>query len=81
VEIFDKTGRRNTLIYSTAAYSLLTVPIYFSASFGQFALFRVLAGVGLGVCIPVVTTIFSESTPTARRALFITFGMAWMIFG
>jgi MFS family permease len=29
----------------------------------------------------VVTTIFSESTPTARRALFITFGMAWMIVG
>jgi MFS transporter, AAHS family, 4-hydroxybenzoate transporter len=79
--ISDKIGRRNTLIYSIAAYSLLTVPIYFSTSFEQFALFRVLAGVGLGACIPVVTTIFSESTPTARRALFITFGMAWMIVG
>jgi MFS family permease len=29
----------------------------------------------------VVTTIFSESTPTSRRALFITFGMAWIIVG
>jgi AAHS family 4-hydroxybenzoate transporter-like MFS transporter len=79
--ISDKIGRRNTLIYSIAAYSLLTVPIYFSTSFLQFAFFRVLAGVGLGACIPVVTTIFSESTPTPRRALFITFGMAWMIVG
>ncbi len=79
--ISDKVGRRKTLIYSIAAYSLLTVPIYFSNSFAQFAFFRVLAGVGLGACIPVVTTIFSESTPTARRALFITFGMAWMIVG
>jgi AAHS family 4-hydroxybenzoate transporter-like MFS transporter len=79
--ISDKIGRRNTLIYSIAAYSLLTVPIYFSISFAQFAFFRVLAGVGLGACIPVVTTIFSESTPTSRRALFITFGMAWMIVG
>jgi benzoate transport len=79
--ISDKIGRRKTLIYSIAAYSLLTVPIYFSTGFSQFALFRVLAGVGLGACIPVVTTIFSESTPTARRALFITFGMAWMIVG
>jgi MFS family permease len=79
--ISDKIGRRKTLIYSIAAYSLLTVPIYFSSSFAQFAFFRVLAGVGLGACIPVVTTIFSESTPTARRALFITFGMAWMIVG
>jgi AAHS family 4-hydroxybenzoate transporter-like MFS transporter len=79
--ISDKIGRRKTLIFSIAAYSLLTVPIYFSTSFAQFAFFRVLAGVGLGACIPVVTTIFSESTPTARRALFITFGMAWMIVG
>jgi MFS family permease len=79
--ISDKLGRRNTLICSIMAYSLLTIPIYFSSSFGQFAFFRVLAGVGLGACIPVVTTIFSESTPTSRRALFITFGMAWMIVG
>jgi AAHS family 4-hydroxybenzoate transporter-like MFS transporter len=79
--ISDKIGRRKTLIYSIAAYSLLTIPIYFSTSFEQFAFFRVLAGVGLGACIPVVTTIFSESTPTSRRALFITFGMAWMVVG
>jgi benzoate transport len=79
--ISDKIGRRKTLVYSIAAYSLLTVPIFFSTSFEQFAFFRVLAGVGLGACIPVVTTIFSESTPTPRRALFITFGMAWMIVG
>jgi AAHS family 4-hydroxybenzoate transporter-like MFS transporter len=79
--ISDKIGRRKTLVYSIAVYSLLTVPIYFSSSFGQFACFRVLAGVGLGACIPVVTTIFSESTPTSRRALFITFGMAWMVLG
>jgi AAHS family 4-hydroxybenzoate transporter-like MFS transporter len=79
--ISDKIGRRKTLICSIAAYSLLTIPIYFSTGFGQFAFFRVLAGVGLGACIPVVTTIFSESTPTSRRAMFITFGMAWMIIG
>ncbi len=79
--ISDKLGRRNTLIYSIAAYSLLTVPIYFCTSFAQFSFLRVLAGVGLGACIPVVTTIFSESTPTSRRALFITFGMAWMTVG
>ncbi|WP_188399969.1 MFS transporter [Sporomusa sp. GT1] len=79
--ISDKIGRRKTLIYSIAAYSLLTIPIYFVQSFEWFAFFRVLTGVGLGACIPVVTTIFSETTPTNRRALFITFGMAWMIVG
>jgi benzoate transport len=79
--ISDKIGRRKTLIYSIAAYSALTVPIYFVNSFEAYAFFRVLTGVGLGSCIPVVTTIFSETTPTNRRALFITFGMAWMIVG
>jgi len=79
--ISDKIGRRKTLIYSIAAYSALTIPIYFVNSFEAFAFFRVLTGVGLGACIPVVTTIFSESTPTSLRALFITFGMAWMIVG
>jgi benzoate transport len=79
--ISDKIGRRKTLTFAIAIYALLTVPIYFVQSFEAFAFFRVLAGVGLGACIPVVTTIFSESTPTKRRALFITFGMAWMIVG
>lgn len=77
----DKFGRKNTLAYAIAAYAILTIPIYFVDSFVAFAVFRVLAGVGLGACIPVVTTLFSESTPTNRRALFITFGMAWMIVG
>jgi len=79
--ISDKIGRRKTLTIAIGLYSLLTIPIYFSNSFMMFALFRVLAGVGLGACIPVVTTAFSESTPTNKRAIFITFGMAWMIVG
>lgn len=79
--VSDKIGRKRTLVYSIAIYSLLNIPIFFAPSFGFYALFRVLAGLGLGACIPVVTTIFSESTPTNRRALFITFGMAWMIVG
>jgi AAHS family 4-hydroxybenzoate transporter-like MFS transporter len=77
----DKFGRRKTLTIAIAVYSLLTIPIYFSNSFAMFAVFRVLAGLGLGACIPLVTTIFSESTPTNKRAIFITFGMAWMIVG
>ncbi|MBP2637909.1 MAG: hypothetical protein H6Q72_3816 [Firmicutes bacterium] len=79
--ISDKIGRKKTLVYSIATYSLLTIPIYFVQSFEWYAFFRVLTGMGLGACIPVVTTMFSETAPTNRRALFITFGMAWMIVG
>jgi len=79
--VSDKIGRKKTLVGAIAMYSLLSIPIYFAQSFEQFAFFRVCAGIGLGACIPVVTTIFSECTPTRYRALFITFGMAWMIVG
>ncbi|MHB8073669.1 MFS transporter [Desulfosporosinus fructosivorans] len=79
--VSDKIGRRKTLIYSIAAYSILTVPIFFVHSFEAFAFFRILTGVGLGACIPVVATTLSEFVPTKRRAVFITFGMAWMIVG
>ena len=59
----DKFGRKKTLTFSIATYALLTIPIYFAPSFAFFAVFRVLAGVGLGACIPVVTTIFPSPLP------------------
>jgi MFS family permease len=79
--ISDKLGRKKTLTYAILLYSLLNLPLYWSNGFAMFAFFRVAAGVGLGACIPVVTTMFTESTPTNRRAWFITFGMAWMVVG
>lgn len=79
--VSDKYGRKKTLASAIAIYSVLTIPIYFAPNFAFFATFRVLAGVGLGSCIPIVTTVFSESVPTKKRAIFITFGMAWMIVG
>jgi MFS transporter, AAHS family, 4-hydroxybenzoate transporter len=79
--VSDRIGRKKTLVAAIFIYSLLTIPQAFSPSFAFFATFRVLAGIGLGACIPVVTTCFAESTPTNKRSLFITFGMAWMIVG
>lgn len=79
--ISDKIGRKKTLTISIALYSLLTVPIFFVNSFPLFAFFRVASGLGLGACIPIVTTLFSETTPTKHRSIFIALGMAWMIVG
>ncbi len=77
----DKFGRKKTLTFAIAIYSAFTIPIYFAPSFTFFAVFSVAAGLGLGACVPVVTTIFSEITPTKQRSIFVTFGMAWMIIG
>jgi MFS family permease len=77
----DRIGRKKTLTFAILFYSAFTVPIFFAPSFLFFAVFSVAAGLGLGACVPVVTTVFSETTPTKQRSIFVTFGMAWMIAG
>lgn len=79
--ISDKFGRKKTLVGAIFIYSLMTLPQAFAPDFMFFATFRVLAGVGLGACIPTVSTCYTELTPTNRRAIFITAGQAWMISG
>lgn len=77
----DKFGRTKILSIGTFLYGLLTIPCIFAPTYTVFATFRVLAGLFLGVCTPIVTTLFTEFTPTKQRSFFITFGMAWMIVG
>lgn len=77
----DKFGRKKTLSFGTFAYGLLTVPCIFAPTYEVFAFFRVAAGLFLGVCTPIVMTLFTEFTPTKQRSLFVTFGQAWMIVG
>lgn len=79
--ISDRFGRKKTLVTAIFIYALLTLPQAFAPSFEVFVFFRFCAGIGLGACIPTVTTCFTESTPTKYRAIFITLGMAFMILG
>ena len=79
--ISDKFGRKKTLVVAIFCYALLTLPQAFAPTFEVFVFFRFCAGIGLGACIPTVSTCFSESTPTRYRAIFITWGMAFMIVG
>lgn len=77
----DKLGRKKVLTAGTFLYGLFTIPCIFAPNYEVFAVFRVVAGLFLGVCTPIVTTLFTEFTPTKQRSFFITFGMAWMIVG
>lgn len=79
--ISDRIGRKKTLVLSCLIYSLLTLPIYFVDNFTTFAMLRVLAGVGLGACIPVCSTLNSEFAPTRIRGLFVTSSFAWLVAG
>ena len=77
----DKLGRKKMLIIACLFYGVFTLPQAFSNSIPFFAAFRLIAGFGVGSCIPVVTTTFSEVIPSKNRGVFVTFGMAFMVAG
>ncbi|MDR2493565.1 MAG: MFS transporter [Coriobacteriales bacterium] len=77
----DKFGRKVTLTLAVLFYGVFTLPQAFAPNYEFFAAFRFIAGFGIGSCIPVVTTTFSESMPSKNRGVFITFGMAFMVAG
>ena len=77
----DRIGRKKMLIIAVIFYGLFTLPQSFSNSLGFFAVWRLIAGFGVGSCIPIVTTCFSETIPSKNRGVFVTFGMAFMVAG
>ena len=77
----DRIGRKKMLIIAVIFYGLFTLPQAFSSSLGIFAVWRLIAGFGVGSCIPIVTTCFSETIPSKNRGVFVTFGMAFMVAG
>lgn len=64
----DYLGRRKVLIASVLTFSLFTIVLPLSPNFGVFAALRLLAGLGLGTCMPVALTTMSEYLPAERRA-------------
>lgn len=79
--ISDRFGRKKTLVACCAFYSILTLPIYFVQSYETFAILRILAGMGLGACIPVSITLMSEFAPTKNRGFFTSSIMAFYVAG
>ena len=77
----DRFGRKVTLTMAVLFYGVFTLPQAFAVNYEMFAALRFIAGFGIGSCIPVVTTTFSESMPSKNRGVFITIGMAFMIVG
>lgn len=77
----DRWGRKKTLVAAILFYSIFTLPQAFAQDYAFFAAFRLIAGFGVGSCIPVVTTVFSETMPSKNRGVFVTFGMAFMVVG
>lgn len=64
----DVIGRRKVLIASVVSFSLLTIVLPLAPNVAVFAALRLLAGLGLGSCMPTALTYMSEYLPADRRA-------------
>ncbi|MEU6807443.1 aromatic acid/H+ symport family MFS transporter [Streptomyces sp. NPDC046831] len=71
----DWLGRRLLLIGSVVLFSLFTILVPLAGSVTMFAVLRLIAGVGLGACMPVSLTMMAEHMPAARRARASTLTM------
>ncbi|MFF3505463.1 MFS transporter [Streptomyces sp. NPDC003247] len=71
----DRLGRRLLLIGSVVVFSLFTILVPLADSVTMFALLRLVAGLGLGACMPVSLTMMAEHMPAGRRARASTLTM------
>lgn len=71
----DRLGRRHLLIGSVVLFSIFTILVPLADSVAMFAALRLIAGLGLGACMPVSLTMMSEHMPASRRARASTLTM------
>lgn len=64
----DRIGRKKMLIIAVMFYGFFTLPQAFSNDLAFFAAFRLIARLGVGSCIPIVTTVFAETMPPQNTA-------------
>ena len=58
--VTDYLGRRKVMIFAVIVFSIFTVAVAFSNSIFTFGLYRFLAGLGLGGCLPTAITLVTE---------------------
>lgn len=79
--IADRVGRRKAFTWTLLIFSVFTALGALSPNFALFALFRFLAGVGLGGCIPVDYALVGEFTPRSARGKVLTAMDGWWPVG
>jgi MFS family permease len=59
----DQFGRRRLLVACVAWFSLFTIAVVFAPNVAMFGVFRLLAGVGLGACLPAALAYMNDYAP------------------
>jgi len=66
--VADRFGRRGPLMLCIAVFSVFTLVFPLMPNVALMGLARLIAGLGLGGCMPVAVTIMQESAPSGRKA-------------
>lgn len=59
----DRLGRRNLLVACVTWFSIFTIAVVFAPSVALFSTFRLLAGLGLGACLPAALAYMNDYAP------------------
>jgi len=59
----DRFGRRNLLVACVMWFSIFTIAVVFAPNVAIFSLFRLLAGLGLGACLPAALAYMNDYAP------------------
>lgn len=73
--VADRLGRRVAVMSSIALFSVFTLFVPLAPNATVFGLLRLIAGMGLGACLPAALTMMSEVTAPDRRARATTLTM------
>ncbi|MDO5492905.1 MAG: MFS transporter [Nesterenkonia sp.] len=79
--IADRIGRKKAFAWTLLIFSVFTVAGAMTNDLTWFVLFRFLAGVGLGGCVPVDYALVGEFTPARHRGRVLTAMDGWWPIG
>jgi MFS family permease len=79
--VTDVIGRRRALLLAVAMFSVFTLLCAFAPSVTAFGVLRLLAGLGLGGCLPTAITLVTEHSPRGRNGGPTTLVMTGYHFG
>lgn len=79
--IADRIGRKQAFAWTLLIFSIFTIAGAMTNDLSWFVLFRFLAGIGLGGCVPVDYALVGEFTPAKHRGRVLTAMDGWWPIG
>ena len=77
----NRVGHRRVIIFTTAAFGILTLLCSFAAGPTELIALRFVTGTALGAAIPSLVSLASEFAPRRRRSSFVLFIYCWLALG